>query len=389
MGVNSSHLGSGLNVQTYVGNTSVDNAIIKSNDNSNDCWLMNWGDAATWGIYNRNIDTTLTVANAVDVKANSTAFIGSGLAKINLCHSDGSSNFNGDMILSGTGSLTLPKGTTAQRPTAVSGMIRYNTTNSKPEYYNGSTWVTVGASGDGSSYSNPASSAKSIKAIVGNPSSGVYWLQVANVNSGNPFECYCDFTIDGGIGYAIIFNQYFTGAETGPSHANFASSTVQTAGWDTEYRVSPTAMVTNYGLTKLAVFARTGGSSSGGITGSTYYNWVAFTGPTTTQFNNIFNNSYNSNQFTGTFNSSDGNTGTAYFPNSHGNTGGVTQISTNGGTVNNYILYEYKQGDGTDPNHFWMVLNGRDGDTYWVVNNRYGSSSGNVMYNRYGGVALY
>ena len=389
MGVNSSHLGSGANVQTYVGNTSVDNAIIKSNDNSNDCWLMNWGDAATWGIYNRNIDTTLTVANAVDVKANSTAFIGSGLAKINLCHSDGSSNFNGDMILSGTGSLTLPKGTTAQRPTAVSGMIRFNTTNSKPEYYNGTTWVTVGASGDGSSYSNPASSAKSIKAIVGNPSSGVYWLQVANVNSGNPFECYCDFTIDGGIGYAIIFNQYFTGAETGPSHANFASSTVQTAGWDTEYRVSPTAMVTNYGLTKLAVFARTGGSSSGGITGSTYYNWVAFTGPTTTQFNNIFNNSYNSNQFTGTFNSSDGNTGTAYFPNSHGNTGGVTQISTNGGTVNNYILYEYKQGDGTDPNHFWMVLNGRDGDTYWVVNNRYGSSSGNVMYNRYGGVALY
>ena len=36
MGVNSSHLGSGLNVQTYVGNTSVDNAIIKSNDNNNE-----------------------------------------------------------------------------------------------------------------------------------------------------------------------------------------------------------------------------------------------------------------------------------------------------------------------------------------------------------------
>ena len=33
------------------------------------------------------------------------------------------------------------------------------------------------------------------------------------------------------------------------------------------------------------------------------------------------------------------------------------------GTVNDYILYEYKQGDGSDPNHFWMVLNGRDGDT--------------------------
>ena len=34
-----------------------------------------------------------------------------------------------------TGFLRLPKGTTGQRPTAVSGMIRFNTTNSKPEYY--------------------------------------------------------------------------------------------------------------------------------------------------------------------------------------------------------------------------------------------------------------
>jgi hypothetical protein len=143
MGVNSSHLGSGLNVQTYVGNTSVDNAIIKSNDNNNDCWLMNWGDSAIWGIYNRNIDTTLTVGGAVDVKANSTAFIGGGLAKINLCHSDGSSNFNGNMILSGTGALTLPNGTTEQRPTAAAGMLRYNTTNSRPEYYNGTDWGIV------------------------------------------------------------------------------------------------------------------------------------------------------------------------------------------------------------------------------------------------------
>lgn len=41
-------------------------------------------------------------------------------------------NTLGDIIMSGSGSLRLPQGTTAQRPTAVSGMIRYNTTNSKP-----------------------------------------------------------------------------------------------------------------------------------------------------------------------------------------------------------------------------------------------------------------
>jgi hypothetical protein len=293
-------------------------------------------------------------------------------------------------IGSKTDALRLPNGTTAQRPSSpTAGMGRFNTSTTRTEFYNGTVWVNVGGSGDGSTSSSPATSAKAIKQIVGNPTSGVYWLQIPNVNSGNAFQCYCDFTMDGGVGYAIIFNQYFTGAETGPSHANFASSTISTAGWDTEYQISPTAMVSNYGVTKLAVFARTGGSAAGGITGASYFNWVAFTGPTTTQFNNIFTNSYASNQFTGTFNSSDGNTGTAYFPNSHGNSGGVTQVSTNGGTVNDYILYEYNAKGGSDPNHFWMVANGRVGDVYWVVNNRYGSSTGNVMYNRWGGVALY
>jgi hypothetical protein len=292
-------------------------------------------------------------------------------------------------VSSRTDAISLPRGTTAQRPgSSIAGMGRFNTEISKTEFYNGTVWVAIGGAGDGSTSSSAASSAKAIKAAVGNPTSGVYWLQIPNVNSGNAFQCYCDFTMDGGIGYAIIYNQSFEGPETGPSHASFGSSTISTAGFNTEYQIAPTAMISNYGVTKLAVFARTGGSSGGGITGATYFNWVAFTGPTTTQYNTIFTQGFNSTQFTGTFNSSDGNTGTAYFPNSHGNTGGVTQI-TNGTTVNDNILYEYKQGDGTDPNHFWMVGNGRTGDVYWVVNNRYGSGTGNVMYNRWGGVALY
>lgn len=40
-----------------------------------------------------------------------------------------------------TGALTLPTGTTAQRPVGVVGMVRYNTTLSKVEIYNGTTWV--------------------------------------------------------------------------------------------------------------------------------------------------------------------------------------------------------------------------------------------------------
>jgi hypothetical protein len=38
--------------------------------------------------------------------------------------------------------ITLPSGTTAQRPTGVIGMIRFNTTISSTEVYNGTTWVS-------------------------------------------------------------------------------------------------------------------------------------------------------------------------------------------------------------------------------------------------------
>lgn len=59
---------------------------------------------------------------------------------------------NGDPVLlstnpvaTGTGSLTLPAGTTAQRPVSpVIGMSRFNTTTGLFEYYTGSTWNSAG-----------------------------------------------------------------------------------------------------------------------------------------------------------------------------------------------------------------------------------------------------
>lgn len=41
---------------------------------------------------------------------------------------------------SSTGGLYLPAGTTAQRPTGVTGQIRFNTTTGAVEVFNGSTW---------------------------------------------------------------------------------------------------------------------------------------------------------------------------------------------------------------------------------------------------------
>jgi hypothetical protein len=39
-----------------------------------------------------------------------------------------------------TGGMVLPAGTTAQRPTGVTGQIRFNTTTGSVEVYNGSSW---------------------------------------------------------------------------------------------------------------------------------------------------------------------------------------------------------------------------------------------------------
>ena len=46
----------------------------------------------------------------------------------------------------GTGNFVLPSGTTAQRGSAATGAIRYNTTTSQLEVYNGTSWAGVGAS---------------------------------------------------------------------------------------------------------------------------------------------------------------------------------------------------------------------------------------------------
>mgnify|MGYP003676026843 CR=1 FL=1 len=47
---------------------------------------------------------------------------------------------SGDITMSGTGTLRIPNGTTAQRPTGANGMIRYNSTIDGTEEYRGGAW---------------------------------------------------------------------------------------------------------------------------------------------------------------------------------------------------------------------------------------------------------
>jgi hypothetical protein len=43
-----------------------------------------------------------------------------------------------------TGAITLPNGTTGQQPTGVAGMLRFNSTTTQFEGYNGTSWASVG-----------------------------------------------------------------------------------------------------------------------------------------------------------------------------------------------------------------------------------------------------
>jgi hypothetical protein len=49
----------------------------------------------------------------------------------------------------GTGSVTLPVGTTAQQPTGSTGMLRFNSTTTSFEGYNGSAWGAIGGGATG------------------------------------------------------------------------------------------------------------------------------------------------------------------------------------------------------------------------------------------------
>lgn len=51
---------------------------------------------------------------------------------------------NGTIIISATTALTLPSGNTAQRPTAATGQVRFNTLLTQFEGYNGTSWGALG-----------------------------------------------------------------------------------------------------------------------------------------------------------------------------------------------------------------------------------------------------
>jgi hypothetical protein len=73
-----------------------------------------------------------------------------------------------DSTFSSTGALSISKGTTAERPTPASGMLRFNTTTTEFEGYNGSAWASVG----GAALSNDTSTASNLFPLFATATSG-------------------------------------------------------------------------------------------------------------------------------------------------------------------------------------------------------------------------
>jgi hypothetical protein len=95
-----------------------------------------------------NIDITLTPKGTGAVKTDNLSLNGNTLA---VTDTNGDLTLapdgTGGLIVSGTNSVTVPNGTTAQRDgTPASGMLRFNVDSDEFEGYNGTAWASVGGS---------------------------------------------------------------------------------------------------------------------------------------------------------------------------------------------------------------------------------------------------
>lgn len=89
------------------------------------------------GIGNGQLINSAVTIGSTSVSLGATATSLSGLTSLTVSGVVGSAS---------TGALTIPSGTTAQRPTPATGMVRYNSTLGVVEYYSGSAWYSITSS---------------------------------------------------------------------------------------------------------------------------------------------------------------------------------------------------------------------------------------------------
>jgi len=103
-----------------------------------------WADTTTGLLKLRN------AANNAWITIGTLADTNLGLATLASPTFSGTATFGGNVLMTGTGVLDLPAGTTAQRPgSANTGMVRFNTDLNQYEGYNGTAWTSIGGGATG------------------------------------------------------------------------------------------------------------------------------------------------------------------------------------------------------------------------------------------------
>ena len=223
-----------------------------------------------------------------------------------------------NLVITGTlahnrlGRLTLPVGTTAERPSSPSaGHMRYNTTLNYVEVYNGSAWYRA-SSGILGTVGTEGSPATSSSQLAGLPS-GLYWFQPSGQTK---YQMYVDNARNGG-GWVMM--------------AHVRTSTCQDHMTNAAVRISGTTgpRLTNTSTTKMADAWIQAFVNQSLYTGSTRY-WME-----ATDFNknvfidsqatvNLLDSAQNenartriSNSYEGTLDDRNPNTGTRGFGDHH------------------------------------------------------------------------
>jgi hypothetical protein len=154
------------------------NAIISTNTNGNIDLTPNGTGAVNITKLNVTGVATLAAGAVLGTPASGTVTNLTGTASININGTVGATTANTGAFttltatlnssFTSTGALTISKGTTGERPTPASGMLRFNTTTTEFEGYNGTAWASVG----GAALSNDTSTATNVFPLFASATTG-------------------------------------------------------------------------------------------------------------------------------------------------------------------------------------------------------------------------
>ena len=151
-----------------IGYTAAEGLVLTGQGSTNDVTIKNDADAEVMGVL------TGTTTAAFTGQVTGTGFTGTldGILGSGTPAAATATvlTASADSVFNSTGALQISKGTTAQRPTAVLGMLRYNSTTSEFEGYSGGTpaWKSVG----GSAISNDTTTSSNLFPLSADATSG-------------------------------------------------------------------------------------------------------------------------------------------------------------------------------------------------------------------------